>query len=418
MIVRDPDPASPRLRVLLGGKEYFGQTGPKSWELTQSLTNIFDGWSMELDNSDGRNNALLESSPQRWKPIIIQHCDPLVDNGQPRPAVMGIVTRMEQTAGAEGTSIRLSGYDLGKLFDSAGPTWYRIRGHTWRQLLDRMIDPSWKATEGPPVPGTDIWGIKGVRSGYLNRKIRIGKYAAIVDYGAKYQEFMPPIQVEPGETCYDTLSRYARLTGYLNSASGSGSLISVSADGWVEIFNPDDVADDPPLYTFDFHKSEQNKRIKTGSLSLDGEQLYSHFELFSSVIRLPYKKDSRDPNAGKFKAITDEVNFLGVARKWTGSDGEAYNEDFANARIEWKRRQARYSELTLTYEVQGHSWPGAGALSGRWIPIVEGHVADVRDSRNRVNDRLLVESVTWRFNDAPQGATSRVVLKRLGLLGS
>jgi hypothetical protein len=418
VIRREPDPASPRLRVLLDGKEYYKQSGPKRWEITQSLNNMFDGWSLELDNSDGRNDHLLEANPHRWLPITLQHSDPLVDNGQPRPAVMGVVTRMEQTANADATSIRLSGYDLGKLFDSSGPTWYRIRGHTWKQLLDKMIDPSWKAPEGPSLPGSEQWGIKGIRSGYLNRKIRIGRYAAIVDYGAKYQEFMPPIQIEPGETCYDTLTRYARLTGYVGGTTGSGSLVSVSADGFVEIYQVDDMVDDPPLYTFDYHKDERNKRIKSGTLVLDGEQLYSHFELFWTVIRLPYKKDSRDPNAGKHKAIAEEPRFLGVERKWSGSDGEAYLQEYADARVEWKRRQARYSEMNLVYEVQGHSWPGAGALSGRWVPIVEGHVADVRDSRNKVYDRLMVESVTWRADDAPQGATSRVCLRRLGLLGS
>ena len=103
--------------------------------------------------------------------------------------------------------------------------------------------------------------------------------------------------------------------------------------------------------------------------------------------------------------------------EWSGSDGEAYRDEFAQARVEWKRRQARYSEFNLVYEVQGHSWPGAGVLSGRWVPIVEGHVADVRDSRNRVYDRLLIDSVTWRASDAPQGATSRITLRKLGLLG-
>lgn len=422
MITRAPDPASPRLRVLFNGKEYYQSTGPKSWEISSTLTNLFDGWTMEFDNADGRNDDLIDSvNPHRWKPIIIQHADPMVDGGQPRPRVMGVATRCEYSTSDQASSLRLSGYDLGKLFDSCMPldsdgrsAWYRIRGHTWEQLMQRCIDSSWVLQ---PL-GDQTWGIQGIRSGYLNRKVCVGRYGELQDYGQKYAEFMPPIQTEPGEAVYDTLSRFARLTGYKGSTTGTGSFFRVSADGYVEIFNPDDVKDDAPLYTFDYHLDEQNKRIKSSQKVLDGEQLYTDYMLYTSVLRIPYKKDSRDPNAGKFTRTSSMPGYLGVNRVQTFTDAEAYTPDYAAARVDMKRRNALYSELTLTYEVQGHSWPASGVLSGRWVPLVEGYVADVRDTRNKVRDRLLVESVTWRQNDAPQGSTSRIVLRKLGLLGS
>lgn len=426
MISRDRPAASPRLRVLLAGKEYYGSTGPKIWEVTQTLTNLFDGFFVELDNSDGRNNDLLEKhNPHRWQPIVIQHADPDVDGGQPRPLLMGVVTRLTQVTSDRETSLRIEGYDLGKLFDACLPldsrgrsAWYRIRGHTWQQLLDRCIDTSWRAPAGPTIEGDAQWGIKGVRSGYLNRSVRVGRYAALQDYGKKYQEFMPPIQVEPGETIYDTLSRFARLTAYSNQANGTGSFVRCSADGYVEIYNPDDARDDAPLYTFENHLDERNARIKSATLLKDGEQLYTDYLLYTSVLRLPYKKDSRDPNAGKYAVTSSQPGYLGVNRVWTGNDAEAYLREYAEARVEWKRRQALYSELTLTYEVQGHSWPAAGVLSGRQVPLCEGYVADVRDSRNRVFDRMIVESVTLRGYDAPQGSTARITLRKLGLLGA
>ncbi len=426
MIRRSPEIKTPTLRVLLGGKEYYGKTGPKAWEVTQTLTNLFDGFFVELDNQDGRNNDLLEKqNPHRWQPITIQHVDPEVDNGRPRPFLMGVVTKLTQVTSDRETNLRLEGYDLGKLFDSMLPldskgrsAWYRIRGHTWQQLLDRCIDDSWKAPAGPTISGDVQWGLKGVRSGYLNRSVRVGRYGALQDYGKKYQEFMPPVQIEPGETVYDTLSRFARLTAYQPGTTGTGSFVRCSADGWVEIFNPDDNKDDPPLYTFEYHKDERNQRIKSGTILKDGEQLYTDYQLYSSVLRLPYKPDSRDPNAGKFYETSSQPGYLGVNRVWTGSDAEAYTRAYGAARVDWKRRQALYSEVQLVYEVQGNSWPGAGALSGRMVPLCEGYVADVRDSRNRVNDKMLVESVTMRGYDQPQGSSARITLRRLGLLGA
>jgi hypothetical protein len=408
---------SPRLSVSFKGWEFSGATGPKSFSLTSSLTNIYDGFIFELDNADGRNDKVLNANIHRWTPIVIRHADPLVDGGKSIPAMMGVITRVEANADDQPSTITVSGYDLGKLFDSCGPVWYRIRGHTWQQLLDACIDASWRAA---PATGGIQWGIQGVRGQNLNKKIKIGRYAAVQDYGTKYQQFVPPVQIEPGETVYDTLSRYARLTGYQGQTTGS--LVNVSADGWVQIFNPDDSANDPPLYSFVYdrptEREPKNQRIKSGRLILDGEQLYSEYRVYGSIIVRPgdpNKLDNLNPNAGKFKAISSMPGYLGVNRLSASNDGECYLQSQADARVEWRRRMALYNETTLPYTVAGHCWPGP---DGRWVPIVEGNICELDDRRLRRKGRYLIESVTRSQQDAPGGTTTRLVLKPVGLLGA
>lgn len=393
----------PSLRAVFLGREFSRIV---RFTLASSVTNIYDGWSFDLSGADPDTIKLLTQSLQqlhRWVPITLYHSDPLVEAGTPLPAVQGLITRARLIDGSGPTTLALSGYDLGKLLDSCGPAWYRIRGHTWQQLLDKLLDPSWRAVTLAP----EAWGFKGVRGIDVNKRLKVGRVAAVQDYGKKYQEFMPPVQIAPGEVEYETLSRYARLTGY---KGGSGSVVNVAADGWIQIFNPDDAANDAPLYTLNYTRDSRNQRIKGAELDLNGEGLYSNFEVYGSVIRMPYKADSRDPNAGKFHGSAPALEPLGVVRNFSTTDDEQYTPEYANARAAWRARQAEFYAWSLTYTIQGHSLPGPG---GRWTPLVEGNIAEVEDVVRGIRDRLLVESVTR--SQGAQGTTAQVVLRRRGL---
>ena len=110
-------------------------------------------------------------------------------------------------------------------------------------------------------------------------------------------------------------------------------------------------------------------------------------------------------------------DYIGVERRLTFSDGEQYTQAMLDARTDWRRRMALYNEFNLIYEIQGHSMPGTGALSGRWIPLVEGNIVAVNDTRNKVQEKLIIESVTRTQGPAPTGTRCTVVLRKLGLLG-
>lgn len=451
----DREQLTPRLHVYMGGKEYSGEKGPKSWTLSSSLTNLYDPFSLEWDNADGRHKEILGLNLHRWQPIVIKHADPQVQNGLPIPALQGVITRIEHDTSGNGPStIRVTGYDLGKLLDSCGPAWIRVKGHTLKQLYDLLVDPTWKRDgtlsldSSLGLNGVPDWGLQGVTDLHRNRIVKLGQRVSSREivaqaYGQKAYSFVPPVQIEPGEVVSETLARYARIAqrnaplkklvpsgkSYLN-ASGrqvpilksvevqgkldSGLLMNVSADGYVQLFNPDDYVDDPAQYTFNYHLDTRNGRIKEAKLVLDGEGLYTDFSCYGSVIRLVYKKDTRNPNAGKFFSTSTMPGYLGINRRLTFMDGEQYDPERAERRADWKRKQALYAEWALTLTIVGHSWPGR---DGKWIPFVEGLNCEMNDSRNNVYDQLLIDTVTRQQSEAT-GTITHLTLRRKGLLGA
>jgi len=416
MILKEDEGLSPRLKVCFRDREYSGPTGPKSFQISSSLTNIYDGFTLEFDNYDGRNNDMLTLALERWTPVVIQHSDPLVDNGAPIPAMFGVITGVDYNTSVGPSNITLTGFDLGKLFDSCVPTWKRLKGLTWQQLAEFVIDSSWRSG---PTTGTGLkWGIQRVVGIDLNSEIKLGRAQRIINYGTKYQQFVPPIQTEPGQTSYDLLSQMARLQAVVQG--GTGSLVNVSALGDLQIFNPDDKMNAPAIYSFEYHLDDRNQRIKEAQLRLDGSDLYTDYEIYSSVITRPgdpNKRDNYDPNAAKIKKGASDPALLGVRRRLTFADQEQYTEEMAAARLNWRIKMAFWNSWTLTYTVQGHSMPGAGQYAGRWLPLVEGNICEVNDSRNKVQGKYIIESVTRIQQPQPVGTISRVVIRKLGVLG-
>lgn len=418
-LAADRERFTPRLEVTLGGRVYRGEDGPKSWSLTASLTNLYDPFALEFDNAGGRHRELLQLNLHRWQPIVIKHCDPQVQGGMALPALQGVVTHIEQDTGDGPSTIRVSGYDLGKLLDSCGPAWKRVKGHTLKQLYDLLVDSSWLAPEGPSLTGDVGWGIKGVTDLHRNRVLKLGQRVTSREivaqaYGQKTYSFMPPVQIEPGEVVFDTLSRYARIaTRDQTKKLQAGLLMNVSADGYVQFFNPDDYVNDPAVYQFDYHLDSRNCRIRNAKLVLDGEGLYSDYLCYGSVIRMVWKKDTRDPNAGKFYAPVSMPGYLGVNRRLTFMDGEQYDRERAERRADWKRKQALYQEWALIYTIAGHSWP---TPNGAWQPLVEGLNCEVNDSRNLVYGSYLIDTVTRQQSDA--GTTAQIIIRQKGLLGA
>lgn len=420
MIQRPRPPESPRVHVSFLGREYTGRQGAETFQVTSTLTNIFDGWTLELPiGPQGQLEDLPPLNLQRWIPVKLSLSDPEVDSGKPVPMLQGVITRVEHDCSDSASKLVLSGYDLGKLLDSAAKPWLRLRGVTFDKLIATLLDPSWLAANR-----TDGWGIQGItglnRDRFIKRGKRVsqGRVAVEQEVNRKYFTFMPPLQTEVGETVYDIVSRAARLTGLTQSA---GSFVSCSADGYVQIFNPDDYKNDDPLYVFEDHLDSRNLRVKRSRLLLDGEDLYTEYDCYGSVIVPPgaFKPDKiTNPNAGRFfgQAVG---SILGPSenklfRRLTFSDPEQYQRGFAQTRAQWRQRQSLYKETSIVMTIQGFSMPGP---DGVWRPIVEGNIAEVNSTRLRIQGKYIIEQVIKRQN-ATEGTVSEVTFRPLGLLGA
>lgn len=419
VLQRDREADSPRLHVSFLGREYAGSQGAETFSVTSTLTNLSDGWTLDLPITADVNADLPGLNLHRFMPVKLAHADPRVDGGKPVPLVMGVCTRVEHHCSDGASVLRLSGYDLGKLLDSCAKPWQRLLGLTLGAIIDKLLDPSWRARNR-----TDDWGIRGVtglnrdRVLKLGQRVSFGRQAVQIDIGKVYGQLMPPLQTEVGETVGDLISRYARLTGLTSS---QGSFVNVSADGFVQVFNPDDYKDDAALYVFEDHLDERNFRVKKSSLILDGEDLYTEYDCYGSVIAPPqqFAQDKiTNPNAGRFFGQSTQ-DILGppgnrTYRRHTFSDQEQYQQGFARVRADWRRRQSLYKEFAVRLTVQGHSMPGP---DGQWRPLVEGNVAELNSTRLRIQGRFMIEQVT-KHQNATVGSESEVVLRKLGLLGA
>ena len=428
---RETEADTPHLQVSFLGREYSGKSGAKAFTVTSTLTNIYDGWTLDLpiinDTKFGEfsiNADIMSLNLHRWLPIIIKHSDPNVGNGKPVPLVMGVCTHAEQLTSDGASVLRLTGYDLGKLLDSCVRPWVRFRGLNLQGIIDRLIDPSWRAK------GPGQWGIQGARglngdpTTKLGQRLNQGIARTRLEFNKPQGVILPPVQTEVGETFYDLVSRYARLTGITNS---SGAFVNVSSDGWIQVFNPDESANDSPLYVFEDHASEQNTRVKRSALILDGEDLYTSYRCYGSVIFPPQALPQDrivDYNAGRFfgqapgSVLGDAQNRIN--RLCTFADPEQYQTGFAGTRAQWREKQSRYKEKTVRLTVQGHSIPGP---DGQWRPIVEGNICELNSTRLRLGGdflgpgRWLIEQVVKR-QDAITGSETDVVLRLPGLLGA
>lgn len=416
---REQPPDSPRLHVSFLGREYFGSRGSETFTVNSSLTALYDGWTLDLVVTADVNADIPALNVHRWVPIKLAHCDPLVDNGKPVPVLQGVCTRVEHLCSDGASILRLSGYDLGKLLDSCARPWLRLRGLSLGAIVDKLLDPSWQARNR-----SDDWGIRGVtginrsRVNKLGERANFGRQAIQIDIAKTYVTLMPPMQVEVGETVADLIGRYARLTGLTTS---QGSFVNVSSDGYVQIFNPDDYQNADPLYVLEDHLDERNVRIKRSSLVLDGEDLYSEYDCYGSVIAPPvnFSIDKlTNPNAGRFYGQSTQA-ILGTAdgrinRRLTFSDPEQYKERYAQVRAEWRKDQSLYKEFAIQMTVQGHSMPGP---DGKWRPLVEGNIAEVNSSRLGIKGRFMIENISKRQNGTV-GTEADLTLRKLGLLGA
>lgn len=160
------------------------------------------------------------------------------------------------------------------------------------------------------------------------------------------REIFFTVKVEPGETAWDVIDRYAK---------AAGMLVWLSADGKGIIARPD--YDQKPLYrlrllTPDSGRSAENN-IERSSVVEDWRNQYSRVTVYGTTgnTRANYGASST------YEGYADEDSIT-VNRPLVLTDGDIKKVEAARKRAELERDRRAFEALTLTYTVRGHYQSG------------------------------------------------------------
>lgn len=246
----------------------------------------------------------------------------------------------------EGT-IKITSADLGwHLLNCHAPEWFRLRGSKLGDLLDpkarhQFLDPS--------------FGFEGVRTGddanALNRAIKLGK-AGIRPPGVSPLEVMPVIQIEPGESFYDCITKYAQRFN---------KLINVSVDGYVQVWNPN--YDRPPRYQIRCMPGDSN--VIEARRHDDASTRYTQVTVVGEIVVPPIDERAPQPTnpnfnkrRGVYTAAKNPKNGLPAplpfTHRQTVGDGEMFDRSMAAGQAEWKWKRGMFDSHYLQVVVQDH----------------------------------------------------------------
>lgn len=394
------------------------------FQLSGDVRQLADAWSFSIPNPEGRFNYLLK---MRLYPITIWESDPEVKGGEDIQQLRGVIVNISQDTGEQGSILHLSGYDLGFLLSSGAPYWYNLKHREWADIAAALIDKSWLGGGSIYTP-LGQHGFRSISGIELNTRLKAGRVDAEIAkfnqevkdlqrlYAGKQEilqsqtahikALMPKIQIQPGQTVSDVLTRYARL---------AARFVGVSALGDLMFFQPN--YKQQPEYVFHWHfaadRSQWNN-VESVNYTLDGEHIYNDIACVGSNIQPVLLPNKDDPNEGKFAG--GYINLLAAGlptepfrRRLSFADDERLNKRLAESRAKWRFQQGLYDGETWTAIVPGHSQNG--------VPFIEGMRAEIHDTKNGI-DKVMFVSRVDRMQDVVggTGTRTRIVCKPDGLL--
>ncbi len=311
-----------------------------------------------------------------------------VNGGRKTLKHLGIVT--QRRASLNAGEIRVTSCDLGwHLANGAAPLFYKLR----RAVFGDLVDP-----KKPHGIIDSSFGLKDVRiddSNLLQRRLRQGVAEVRAQYGQAFDQLFH-VQVEPGDSYYSIIKRYAQRFN---------RLVTVSCDGYVQVWNPD--YDRDPMYRF--VSDDQHGNVEDAEVVDDISTIYTESVCVGQIIAKQFATDTNDPNAGLFrggyKPITPDLPFV---HRLTFGDNEVYKgtEDAQQA-AQWKYKRGKYDAHYVNVTVPDHF------QAGRWYEsdqVCTAHFPDlaIQDSR------YYVASVTCE--SAERGDKTTLILRTPGLL--
>ena len=232
----------------------------------------------------------------------------------------------------------------------------RLRG----LRLDQVVDP--RAKHGLIDP---TFGLTTVRAGKdankLTRYTKQGKALAVAQAG-KVLDQVQVIQVEPGDTFFDIMVKYAQRENLL---------INVGIDGAIQAWNPD--YERPPAFRFVHNSTSSN--VENAKRHDDATTRYTETVCVGEVVNLGVQlNDPLNPNAskrkGRYRAKTDPKTGLPAPLPFTHrmnfGDGECFASDMAAKLAEWRWKRGMFDSHYLSIDVPDHYQIGTDGL-GAWF---------------------------------------------------
>ena len=297
-------------------------------------------------------------------------------------------------------TIQVVSADLGwHLTACCGPLYKRFRGLKLGDIVRPgagFIDPT--------------FGFQGVRVGdanLLNRRIKQGRAFVQVEQ-QRVLDVLNVVQCEPGETFYDVLTRYA---------VRENLLLSVTADGFIQLWNPD--YERAPVYSFE--ASDVRSNITDARRHDEAASRYSEVTVVGEALALGVQmNDPNDPNAtkrrGHYRAPLGSNGLpstLPFVHRLTAGDSEMLDSAMAKAAAEWRWKRGLFDSHYVEIDVADHyQLAGDG---GRWLESDE--LADLKIPGLSLEGRYYVQSVACS-STVKDGDTAKIVLRWPHLLSA
>ena len=365
---------STQMSLRIGGEEI---QGIRTFSYVQDVMQLANPFSAEIPDPDSKWSKVVT----RGAKAEVYLSNPDVNNGRQNLKLTGRVREVEQgTRAGTGRVLRVTGADLGyHLTRDSGPLGFALSRTTYKKLLQALID--------------DSWGFRGVRFGdanSLNRQILLGRKQKLLQYTAPNEVPLQYIGIEPGETASAILTDVARF---------SAKLLTVSADGYLQAWNPD--YNRTPAYEFEYHGIDEKDRslnnIEEVSISSSADTLATDITCVGEILLQLSLPHPDDPHPGRKIGSAHNPALLPYISRETYTDTEQFSAKYCQANAEWKMKMNIFNswayKCSSPYHHQRGTWFAADmivslldtvnhddssgvvrGISGRyWIPRVELH---------------------------------------------
>ena len=331
---------------------------------------------------------------KRGTRVELSLSNPLVQGGAETKKLVGRIWEQDiNSSSSGGTVITLTIRDLGvHLFDEP-PIWTNLFHATFRDFLEKSIDPSWGFQGVRPTTGNDA-------SRFLRQSLPNSRQNAVLTRNKTDLVPFIVIQTEPGQKIYDILVEYCKRAGYL---------VNVSPDGWIEFFKPNDIQ--APQYRLEYHDPDIDGAAAAARNNVldppgahvvnSADPLYTDVTCISEVVTpdmIQEAAQSVDPNFNKIVSQAPHGIYLSLLpfRKYAAFvDMNQITQDQVNARAAWKSGMGQFQSFTLSVTVRGHQqggiWWEADTMASVEMPVVgistPLYVQAVRCDRDDAGDR-------------------------------